>query len=34
VAPGPDGGIDDEHGNFGTPMTAVIQVLPNDNGNG
>src|SRR6185369_6888361 len=24
VAPGPDGGIEDEHGNFGTPMTAVI----------
>ena len=35
VAPGPDGGIQDEHGNFGTPMTAVIQVVANDgNGNG
>ena len=32
VAPGPDGGIQDEHGNFGTPMTAVIQVLPGNNG--
>jgi plastocyanin len=30
VAPGPDGGIED-NGNFGTPMMGVITVLP---GNG
>jgi plastocyanin len=28
IAPGPDGGIQDSHGNFGTPMTGVITVLP------
>ena len=28
VAPGPDGGIADSHGNFGTPMSGVITVLP------
>jgi plastocyanin len=27
VAPGPDGGIQDAKGNFGTPMTGVIVVL-------
>ena len=26
VAPGPDGGIQDSNGNFGTPMTGVISV--------
>ena len=26
-APGPDGGIQDENGNFGTPMNGVITVL-------
>lgn len=26
VAPGPDGGIQDANGNFGTPMTGVITV--------
>jgi plastocyanin len=31
VAPGPDGGIRDASGNFGTPMSGVITVLP---GNG
>jgi plastocyanin len=31
VAPGPDGGIQDANGNFGTPMSGVITVLP---GNG
>ena len=32
VAPGPDGGIQDpQSGNFGTPMTGVIVVLPGDN---
>jgi plastocyanin len=30
VAPGPDGGIQDSHGNFGTPMSGVITVLPRD----
>jgi plastocyanin len=30
VAPGPDGGIEDANGNFGTPMSGVITVLPND----
>jgi plastocyanin len=28
VAPGPDGGIEDADGNFGTPMSGVITVLP------
>ena len=28
VAPGPDGGIQDASGNFGTPMSGVITVLP------
>lgn len=28
VAPGPDGGIQDSKGNFGTPMTGIINVLP------
>jgi plastocyanin len=28
VAPGPDGGIQDAGGNFGTPMSGVITVLP------
>jgi plastocyanin len=28
VAPGPDGGIQDADGNFGTPMSGVITVLP------
>jgi len=27
VAPGPDGGIQDPNGNFGTPMTGVITVV-------
>jgi plastocyanin len=27
VAPGPDGGIQDNNGNFGTPMSGVITVL-------
>ena len=31
VAPGPDGGIQDPGGNFGTPMSGVVTVLP---GNG
>jgi plastocyanin len=31
VAPGPDGGIKDPSGNFGTPMSGVVTVLP-DNG--
>jgi plastocyanin len=30
VAPGPEGGIQDAKGNFGTPMTGVITVLPAD----
>jgi plastocyanin len=30
VAPGPDGGIQDTNGNFGTPMSGVITVLPDD----
>jgi plastocyanin len=30
VAPGPDGGIQDASGNFGTPMSGVITVLPRD----
>lgn len=28
VAPGPDGGIQDANGNYGTPMMGVITVLP------
>jgi plastocyanin len=28
AAPGPDGGIQDAHGNFGTPMSGVVTVLP------
>lgn len=28
VAPGPKGGIQDSHGNYGTPMMGVITVLP------
>jgi plastocyanin len=28
VAPGPDGGIQDPNGNFGTPMSGVVTVLP------
>lgn len=28
VAPGPDGGIQDDKGNFGTPMMGVITVMP------
>jgi plastocyanin len=30
VAPGPDGGIQDSKGNFGTPMMGVVTVLPKD----
>lgn len=30
VAPGPDGGIQDSNGNFGTPMMGVITVLPGE----
>jgi plastocyanin len=30
IAPGPDGGIQDNTGNFGTPMSGVITVLPGD----
>jgi plastocyanin len=30
VAPGPEGGIQDSNGNFGTPMTGVITVLPTE----
>jgi hypothetical protein len=29
-APGPDGGIQDSNGNFGTPMNGVITVLGED----
>jgi hypothetical protein len=29
-APGPDGGIQDPDGNYGTPMSGVITVLPSD----
>ena len=29
-APGPDGGIQDPNGNFGTPMNGVITVLSQD----
>ena len=28
VAPGPDGGVESADGNFGTPMSGVITVLP------
>ena len=28
IAPGPDGGIQDANGNFGTPMSGVVTVLP------
>jgi plastocyanin len=28
AAPGPDGGIQDSDGNFGTPMMGIITVLP------
>ena len=31
VAPGPDGGIQAPNGNYGTPMSGVITILP-DNG--
>jgi plastocyanin len=30
VAPGPEGGIQDKNGNFGTPMMGVITVLRDD----
>jgi len=30
VAPGPDGGIQDQNGNYGTPMSGVITVLGDD----
>jgi plastocyanin len=33
AAPGPDGGIQDPSGNFGTPMNGVITVLPGRGGN-
>jgi len=29
-APGPDGGIQDPNGNFGTPMNGVITVVGED----
>ena len=32
VAPGPDGGIQDAKGNFGTPMNGVIIVLSGNGG--
>lgn len=28
VAPGPDGGVQANNGNFGTPMSGVVTVLP------
>jgi plastocyanin len=31
IAPGPEGGIQDANGNFGTPMSGVITVLPREN---
>ena len=31
-APGPDGGIQDPDGNFGTPMNGIVTVLPGDQG--
>jgi plastocyanin len=30
IAPGPDGGIQNQDGNYGTPMSGVITVLPSD----
>ncbi|MEA2600022.1 MAG: Copper binding protein plastocyanin/azurin family [Acidobacteriota bacterium] len=30
AAPGPDGGIQDADGNYGTPMMGIITVLPGD----
>jgi len=27
IAPGPDGGIQDKNGNFGTPMNGVVTVI-------
>jgi plastocyanin len=30
VAPGPDGGIQDPNGNFGTPMTGIVTVRSGD----
>jgi len=30
IAPGPDGGIQDSSGNFGTPMNGVVTVLGDD----
>lgn len=30
AAPGPDGGIQDANGNFGTPMNGIITVLPEE----
>ena len=32
AAPGPDGGIQDPNGNFGTPMNGIITVLPGGQG--
>jgi plastocyanin len=32
VAPGPNGGIQDTGGNFGTPMSGVVTVLPRGGG--
>jgi len=31
IAPGPDGGIQDSSGNYGTPMNGVITVVGSDN---
>ncbi|HLO31562.1 MAG TPA: hypothetical protein VK249_20590 [Anaerolineales bacterium] len=33
IAPGPDGGIQDSNGNFGTPMNGIIVVLPGNRDN-
>lgn len=30
IAPGPDGGIQNANGNFGTPMNGIIVVLPGE----
>jgi plastocyanin len=30
IAPGPDGGIQDPNGNYGTPMSGVITVVGDD----
>ena len=30
VAPGPDGGIQDANGNFGTPMNGIVSVVTGD----